>query len=166
MSTAAVRLDTIDAGYRHHVRIVEPGSPLALPGAVLKWYDLRRAEATVPTTARRAARALLGEEAAAGRLGIGSGLGFVVLHHSDERIYLIVGVWRNNQELWQALFVRDHDGAGRFERRRPGFDAPTVCVWELAPVWHEREAWVRFLWSERDEAAKLAYLLDHMSGPV
>jgi len=22
---------------------------------------------------------------------------------------------------------------------------PTLCVWELVPVWHEQQAWVRFL---------------------
>jgi hypothetical protein len=39
----------------------------------------------------------------------------------------------------------------------------TFCVWELEAVWHERHAWVRFLSSERDEAAKLAYINDRYS---
>jgi hypothetical protein len=42
----------------------------------------------------------------------------------------------------------------------------TYCVWELAPIWHERDAWVRFLSSERDVAAKQAYLNDRFSGTV
>jgi hypothetical protein len=42
----------------------------------------------------------------------------------------------------------------------------TYCVWELAPIWHERHAWVRFLSSERDVAAKQAYLEDQFSGLV
>ncbi len=39
----------------------------------------------------------------------------------------------------------------------------TYCVWELAAVWHERHAWVRFLSSARDHAAKLAYIQDRFS---
>jgi len=30
---------------------------------------------------------------------------------------------------------------------------PAFCVWELVPVWHEQQAWKRFLESARDEAA-------------
>jgi hypothetical protein len=39
-------------------------------------------------------------------------------------------------------------------------------VWELGPVWHERNAWVRFLSSARDDAAKQAYLDDRFAGEV
>ena len=159
-------LGNVDEGYRHHDRIVEPGADLVLPEARLKWYELRRAEATVPAARRREARVFLGEEAGTGGLELGYGLGFVVLHHSDVRTYLIVGAWRDNQELWETLFVREHAADGSFERRRPGVDAPTLCVWELAPVWHEREAWVRYLRSARDEAAKRAYLEDRLTGTV
>ena len=42
----------------------------------------------------------------------------------------------------------------------------TFCVWELAPVWHERHAWTRFLASHRNEEAKLAYINDRFSGLV
>ena len=42
----------------------------------------------------------------------------------------------------------------------------TFCVWELGPVWHERHAWVRFLSSPRDNAAKLAYINDRFEGQV
>jgi len=39
-------------------------------------------------------------------------------------------------------------------------------VWELAPVWHERHAWTRFLSSDRGDQAKLAYINDRFSGLV
>ncbi len=42
---------------------------------------------------------------------------------------------------------------------------PTFCVWELAPVWHEQQAWVRFLKSARDEAAAQAWLGDSIRRP-
>lgn len=114
----------------------------------------------------RRARAWLADEAATGALGLGYGLGFVVLPASDPLSYLIVGVWRDHQELWETLYVRDPARGPGFERVQPGEDAPTLCVWELAPVWHEREAWVRYLRSARDAPAKRAYLADRLAGPV
>jgi len=156
----------VPATYRHHDRVVAPGEDLVLPGARLKWYDLHRAEVAVPRTFAAESRAFLAHEAAAGALELGYGLGFVVLHFSDPLAYLIVGTWRNYQELWETLYIRDPARDDGFRRMRPGADAPTLCVWELAPVWHEREAWVRYLRSSRDGAAKRAYLADRLLGRV
>jgi hypothetical protein len=41
-----------------------------------------------------------------------------------------------------------------------GTHKPTFCVWELAPVWHEKESWERFLISARDETAAQAWQRD------
>lgn len=159
-------LGAVPAGYRHEDRLVTPGDDLALPGARLKWYALRPVGDAVPSALEARARALLAAEAAAGSLELGYGLGFVVLHASDPLAYLIVGAWRDNQELWETLYVRDPRRGDGFRRADPGVDAPTLCVWELAPVWHERGAWVRYLRSARDEAAKRAWLADRLSGEV
>jgi hypothetical protein len=162
-------LGSIPVAYRHHRRVVAPGAPLALPGALLKWYELHREGVAVPEALRRAAREHLRAQAEAGALDVGYGLGFVVLHSSATHAYLIVGAWQNNQELWETLYIRElvgDESIQGFHRARPGWDAPTLCVWELAPVWHEREAWVRYLCSARDEAAKRAYLADHLAGQV
>jgi hypothetical protein len=47
---------------------------------------------------------------------------------------------------------------------RDGVNLPTLCVWELAPVLREKEAWVRFLRSPRDEAAGRSWLADCQGG--
>lgn len=157
-------LGNVPVGYRHHERRVVAGAPLALPGALLKWSTVHRSGTVVPPEAEAAARAHVRAEAAAGRIERGHGLGFVVFHHSDTTAYLIVSTWYQTQELWQSLFVRDLAGEAGYRRVRPGFDWSTICVWELAPVWHERRAWVRYLASARDAAAKRTYLDDRMAG--
>ena len=53
-----------------------------------------------------------------------------------------------------ALFSRDGDHKATF------------CVWELAAVWHEKAAWVRFLESTRDRAAIELWLRDTYTGPA
>lgn len=45
-------------------------------------------------------------------------------------------------------------------------DAPAACVWEFGPVVHERMAWHRFLFSDRGDPDKRAWLADTYAGRV
>jgi len=47
---------------------------------------------------------------------------------------------------------------------RGGMHKPTYCVWELAPVWHEKESWERFLISAHDETAAQLWRRDLYAG--
>jgi hypothetical protein len=47
-----------------------------------------------------------------------------------------------------------------------GTHRPTFCVWELGAVWHEQQAWSRYLRSPRDAAARQAYLESCYEGAV
>jgi hypothetical protein len=153
----------IDAGYRHAPKRVTPGEPIETRGALLKWYDLHRDDQPVPAEVNRLARACL----LAGPLAA-TGLGFVVLHRCGEGFYfLIVCTWRNSNEFWQTVFYKDGDAMAEFAPfPREGEHKPTLCVWELVPVWHERQAWERFLATSRDESAALAWLADRFAGPA
>ena len=72
---------------------------------------------------------------------------------------------RNNNELWETVFYKDGNAMSEFAPfPREGSHKPTLCVWEMAPVWHEQQAWVRFLNSPRDEAAAQLWLRDQYSG--
>jgi hypothetical protein len=152
--------------YRHHDRFVTSGAPLILPGAFLKWYELRQVEARIPRDVVADARSVLTQDVSNGQLVFDYGLGFVVLHYSPPLAYLIVGSWRDNQEFWETLYVRNLTTDEPFTRVEPGTNAPTLCVWELAPVWHERQAWTRFLYSARDTPAKRSWVSDCLSGRV
>ena len=156
---------TIRDDDRYYARVVAPGEPLVLPRAVLKWYELRRPEVVVPRSLVREARAFIARETEAGRFDLGYGLGFVLLHDSDDGTSLMVGLWREHQELWETHYLRRREEPS-FYRVTPGVDALTLCGWELAPVWHERQAWVRYLDSPRQEADRHAWLEDVLAGPV
>ena len=69
----------------------------------------------------------------------------------------ILGKQYNAKHLAQGPFARV-DASGE--------DAPVGCVWELGVTCHERLAWHRFLFSDRTEAAKRAWLADRYAGPV
>lgn len=79
----------------------------------------------------------------------------------------MVNTWRNTNEVWESVYSRSVVQRGPFAPVKFNNDhRATFWVWELAPVWHERGAWVRFIQSARDEAAKHVYVNDVFSGEV
>lgn len=154
----------VPADYQHHHREVRPGAPLMLDRAILKWYAVFRAgegpEDEFDATARGAIRGLV----AAGSFPIHHGAGFVIAHHSTANDYLIVCSWYQTQELWHAILVRPADRSTAFRQEWPSKTSGSFCVWEMAPMWHERNAWERYLWSPRDADARNDWLNDILSG--
>lgn len=149
--------------YTHAPKQATPGEPIELPGALLKWYDLHSADRSIPAEISALARAYLTRTPLELR-----GLGFAVLHRCGNDFYfLLVSTWRGSNELWETVLYKDGPGMADFALfPREGEHKPTFCVWELAPVWREAQAWVRFLSSARDEAAAEAWLAETYSGPA
>jgi hypothetical protein len=157
--------NVVPEGYLYRKKLVTPRADLCLSNAYFKWYDICPPEGEITPAQRTESRAFVAAEAQ--RLQFAQELGFVLLHRADSVLLLLVTTWRNTNELWESVYVKDvlQNSDYRlleFERSHRG----TFCVWELAPVWHERHAWTRFLSSSRNEEAKLAYINDRFSGLV
>jgi len=153
----------VDPEYRHAPKRVTPGEPLEPAGCILKWYALHPEDRPVPDDVTRLARTRLMTTPLEAR-----GLGFVILHRCGKDFYfLIVCTWRGSNEIWETVFYKDGDAMPDFAPfPREGAHKPTFCVWELVPVWHEKQAWERFLYSARDEAAAQAWFEDRYAGPA
>lgn len=151
----------VAAQYKQIAKRVAPGDCLELPGSILKWYALHAEDSSVPDEIAALARAYLIKNPPEAR-----GLGFVILHRCGSSFYfLLLTTWRNNNELWETVIYKDGEAMADFAPfARNENHKPTFCVWELAPVWHETQAWVRFLKSARDEAAAQLWLQDVYSG--
>lgn len=161
---AILRNDSgIAAEYVHAPKHVTPGEMIEVPGAVLKWYGLHRASQSIPQALTDLARSTL----AAAKL-TARGPGFVILHRCGKDFYfLIVCTWRGSNEVWETVFYKDGDAMPQFAIfPRDDVHKPTFCVWELVPVWHEKQAWERFLLSSRDDAAAEVWLSDIYEGPA
>jgi hypothetical protein len=159
--------NVVSEGYEYYEKLVTPREGLTLPGAYLKWYDIHPLDVEITQEQVAESRAFLEGEVRAGRLKIEGDLGFVLLHRAGPFLLLLVTTWRNTNEMWESSFAKEVTQAGSY---RPwpheGSHRATYCVWELGPVWHERNAWVRFISSKRDGVAKLAYVNDLFSGLV
>lgn len=152
-------------GYEYSEKLITPGQDLSLPNAYLKWYDIRHPDLEISLEIIEESRTFVAQEVE--RLEIKGELGFVILHLCGPVILLMLTTWRNTNEMWEAVYARDLTQASDyqpqvFEKDQRG----TYCVWELGAVWHERNAWTRFLASKRDEEAKLAYINDRFTGLV
>jgi hypothetical protein len=161
-------LSAVRADYRHISKLIRPAPPITLDDAVLKWYDIAPAAEPVPCDLQVLARGNLRAAAESGSLGLAGDLGFVILHRCGDSFYfLIVATWRNDNEVWETVWAKNGEGEVSF---RPwtleGTHRPTFCVWELGAVWHEQQAWSRFLRSPRGAAAREAYLRDTFEGQV
>jgi hypothetical protein len=158
----------VDAQYRHYPKVFTPKPELALGAARLKWYQLAKEATPVEPATDRLARDYLEAEFKAGRLALDGELGFVVLHRCGTDFYfLLVSTWRNSNELWESVLYKDGGRMRTFDRFEfQGHHRGTFCVWELGAVWHEQQAWSRYLSSARDEAARATYLADLHSGIV
>ncbi len=150
----------VGSNYRHVRKLISAGEALSVPGAELKWYDLRPAEAEITTQVRDQARRFVAAEAAAGTLAFDDDLGFVILHHVRAGYLLLVMVWRNDNELWETVYADTGDGFERLDV--PDVLKGTYCVWELGIVGHEQQAWIRYLFSDRDKQARTAYVDDRL----
>ena len=159
--------NVVPEGYTYYEKIVRPGEGLSLPTAYLKWYDLYPPDAEITREQVAECRAFIKAEVEAGRLKLDGDLGFVILHRAGPALLLLLTTWRNTNEMWESVFAKEVASTApyapvTFEDSHRG----TYCVWELGAVWHERDAWVRFLSSRRDEEAKLEYVTDLFAGPV
>lgn len=158
-------IGAIETGFAYQQKHVRPSVGLVLPNAWLKWYDISPPGADLEDLGRQA-RAFLLDEVSEGRLRLENRLGFLLLHHCDTVAYLIVCTWRNENELWQTVYETDPEAAAPFTRvtREEAGQRPVLCVWELAPVGFERDAWVRYLRSRRTDDDKLAYVRARFEG--
>jgi hypothetical protein len=157
--------NVVPEGYTYYEKIIKPRDGLSLPNAYLKWYDLYPADA--PITPEQAAECRAFVQAEVAKMTFEGALGFVILHRAGRYLLLMINTWRNTNEIWESVYYKTVDEAGgyqpaTFETNHRG----TFCVWELGAVWHERHAWVKFLSSKRDDAAKLAYINDLFSGRI
>jgi hypothetical protein len=157
--------NVVPEGYTFYEKLVTPKQGLSLPRAYLKWYDICRPDVTISQEQLAESRAFVTAEVE--RLKLNDELGFVLLHHCGSVLLMMINIWRNTNEIWEAAYTKAFSQAGGYQPiEAENTLRGTFCVWELGPVWHERQAWVRFLSSKRDEAAKLAYINDLFSGRI
>lgn len=160
-------LGNVPTAYMHEWRVTEPRELLVLPGTIFKWYHVHRDGVPIPDAMDAEARTVIADAITRGAWNPEYGLNFALLHVSTAHAFLIAGVWRGHQELWERVYYKELASSGPFTRiATDGEDTPAACVWELGVICHERMAWHRYLFSGCTEADKRAWLADTYTGRV
>jgi len=159
--------NVVPGGYKYYKKKFTPGELLNLPGASLKWYNLYPSDTEITQEHVHEAKSFLKSEVEAGRLKLEDELGFVILHWAGDYLLLLLSTWRRTNEIWETSYWKKSSEPDSYTPFKFKTDhKATYCVWELGAVWHERNAWVRFIKSKRDEKAKVDYLSDVFKGEV
>ena len=160
------QMPSVDPTYNHRAKIARPSGSLQWGNANLKFYDLAEAHLPVmPGTANRATAYL------ATLPTVDATAGFVILHRcGDSFHFLLLHLWRGNNEIWQAVHFADPPEAGfaPFAAAYPGTGQPrpTLCVWELGIAAHEALSWQRYLFSARQPEDFAAWQADSLASSV
>jgi hypothetical protein len=166
-SLSLATFGNLPAAYTHEWRVAEPKEPLVLPNAVFKWYHVHRDGVAIPDAMEAEARTEIADAMARGAWTPEYGLNFALIHLSTTHAFLLAGVWRGHQELWERVYYKELASNAPFTRiDTSGEDVPSACVWEFGVVCHERMAWIRYLFTGRTEADKQAWLADTYTGQV
>jgi hypothetical protein len=91
------------------------------------------------------------------------GVGFLVVHEGQDARWLLVDWWGFESVLHHRLFMASLDGEPEFE---PAPDPLMACVWELAILAFERDAWVETVLTDAKRPDVPAYLSRRLEGPV
>jgi hypothetical protein len=160
-------LDGVVEGYRHYQKRISPSLDFETPAIHLKWYDIAFTTAPISPELSAEARGFLLAEIDSRRFAAGDELGFVILHDCGDVVFLLVSTWRNSNELWETVYLKQADNGGGFEPlHHADQHKPVFCVWEMGAVAHEAQAWSRYLASERDHDARETYFFDMYAGVI
>ena len=130
-------------GWRLKVYSIAYGREQARPEAVAAAKE--RAEKMIPPTG-------------------GYGVGFLGVHDGRGAVFAFLDWWEGENELHHHVWVApaDHPTA-----LKPVVDNnPSVCVWDIAVQWHERQAWVTHVLANPDGPDLEGYLSERLDGEV
>lgn len=127
-------------------------------GWTLKNYAIRYRNAPLDCAKLERAALIAGEclptpACAENRIGVG----FTIAHQGATGDYFVTAWWDNENELALRVFVSKGG-----EAWRPAQGSESVCVWDLAVIWAERQAYVTTVLSGAWERGRANYLAARM----
>ena len=150
----------VSPAYRHYDKVIRSYGVIDPTIGRLKWYDINRSDQPIEQSIRDIAQSFMSYKMTSDGKPSAQELGFVLLHRCGDGFYFLgLCTWRGNNELWKTIFYLETDAMedfALFEQDEPHKD--TFCVWELAVVSHETQAWTAYLRSNRTDQDADRYL--------
>jgi hypothetical protein len=146
--------------YRHYKKVISSHGVIDPTICRLKWYELNRSDQTIEQAMRDLAQSFVSRYLTSDEGPSAQELGFVLLHQCGEGFYFLgLCTWRGNNELWKTIFFLETDKMEDFMHfQQDETHKDTFCLWELAAVCHEMQAWTTYLLSNRTDQDVDRYL--------
>lgn len=88
----------------------------------------------------------------------------LILHESKEGNFVIINWWIDENMLQQHVYVSSYEDPSTLNLYSD--KGITTCVWEMAVLWFERNAWVQFVLMNPDSPDIEKYLAAQFNGEV
>jgi L-amino acid N-acyltransferase YncA len=72
------------------------------------------------------------------------GLGFMIIHAAIDADFVVIGWWGVQNELFLRVLTAP-PGHPQQLRQHSNMESSIACVWDLAVIWSEREAWTKYV---------------------
>ena len=88
----------------------------------------------------------------------------LILHEGSYGIYAIINWWSDEDMLQLYVYFADYDNPKKFTLFSD--KGMVTCVWEMAVLWHERNAWVKHVLQKSTSPEIDKYLNEQMNEDV
>jgi len=127
-------------------RLVQPLQPLEFADWRLKVHGInaegRNLDAMLVDAARLAAQDILPRPGASPPQRYG--VGFMIIHAANDVDFVLVCWWGAQNELFLRVLTAP-PGRPQQLRQHSNMESSIACVWDLAVLWSEREAWTKYM---------------------
>ena len=72
------------------------------------------------------------------------GLGFMIVHAAIDADFVVIGWWGVQNELFLRVLTAPPGHAQQL-RQHSNMESSIACIWDLAVIWSEREAWTKYV---------------------
>lgn len=88
----------------------------------------------------------------------------LILHEGKEGCFAIISWWIDENMLQLHVYLQSYDDTSSFQRYSD--QGMVSCVWELAVLWFERNAWIEHILKKPAEPDFISYLQQQMNEDV
>jgi hypothetical protein len=90
-------------------------------------------------------------------------LATLIIHEYREGCFAIINWWTDENMLQNFVYLRRNSET---EFHLFSGEGITTCVWEMAVLWHERNAWVKHILTQYDRPNVEGYLAEQLNETI
>lgn len=87
----------------------------------------------------------------------------LIIHQGREGVFAILNWWIDENMMQHYVYLKEPDQTDFYPFSDKGI---VTCVWEMAVLWHERNAWVKHVLMKNENPDFEAYVLDQLNTEI